>query len=201
MTKDEVVADAREMLKEAELLKAEAGAVHAELKSLWDTDKDPDRRHFPFTSTGLTMCAFGVIDRWATFWFPNERDRTKRMVTLLGQYLYPSHPKAALEIAVQLWRHKAVHNAKLEVITERATGKKYRWWFHYEGSDEHQFKLRDPDADGVACIGLALRCFLQDLCAGLQRAVRDLEAAPATDSRIQKWEDTRKETYSYTAKF
>lgn len=195
------MADAREMLKEAQRLEAEAATVHLELRKLWGTDKDSEGRHFPFTSTGLTMCAFGIIDRWARFWFPDEGDMNKRIVAFLAKYVYPTRPKDVLEVAIQLWRHKAVHNAKLEVITEKQTGKRYKWWFHYESSNDQNLTLQAPDSNGVICVNLGLGCFLTDLCVGLQAAIDDLGQTPEANCRIQEWETKKKESFSYLGKF
>ena len=118
MTRDEVIEDARGLLVQATFLEDEARVVHEELSGLWGTPKDPGNRHFPFTSSGLTMCAFGIVDRCARHWFPHEKGTTERMVSFLREYLYPSHSAHVLEIAVQLWRHKSMHNAKLEFIKE-----------------------------------------------------------------------------------
>jgi hypothetical protein len=168
-----------------EKLAADMDQLVFEIDTLWKQFQDTaffgNSRNFPNAHYGYMMSLFARIDLLSRYWKGNNGDQTARIVAFLDKYVAPGKHDAN-KVAVQLWRHTAMHTAEARFLEDQRTSDIYTWRLDFgrrDGIPHYEFSPHPHN--GQMVLWLVMTEFVRDLKVGQERYLDDLEK----DSRLQ----------------
>jgi hypothetical protein len=181
------------LLVELVRLSTEADTVYRNL--VLPSWADPKLNHFTATLYGYMMSAFARIDLASMLWRGTSGSDSKRMVDFMCAFLQPN--RVANALAANMWRHKLMHTASPQVVTDRRTGHVYRWLLHW--GDEHLPREQHFRLQSNGVLDLSLFALLDDLAIAFHRYVSllgaDVPLQQQYDRSVQKVEASYFQSY------
>lgn len=174
-----------DLLATREKLTSDLAQLAFEIDTLWTqfqaTSFFGNNRNFPNAHYGYMMSIFARIDLLSRYWKGNKGNQTARMVAFLDTYVEPGEHDANV-VAVQLWRHTAMHTAEARFLKEKKTGEIYTWRLDFGRRDSiPRYELSRHPHTGQMVLWLVMTEFLEDVRLGQDQYLDDLEE----DSELQ----------------
>ncbi len=143
---------------------------------------------FPYTLYGYMMTCFAHIDLFSAYWRGNDNKQTERMIAFMEKYI--STNREANSLAVQVWRHKLMHTAEPRFLTNRTTGKVYKWLLHwYEHLPIEQHYIFQETSD-MKALNIGLMYLIMDIKRGAEKYLTDLSTSAELQINYERVEQT-----------
>jgi hypothetical protein len=142
---------------------------------------------FPCTLYGYMMTCFAHIDLLSAYWKGNDNSQTGRMIAFMGEYISPN--REANSVAVQVWRHKLMHTSEPRFLTNRTTGKVYKWLLHWREHlpiDQHYTFQETSD---MKSLNIGLMYLIGDIKKGAEKYLTDLAASRQLQKNYEKFQN------------
>ena len=148
---------------------------------------------FPYTLYGYMMTCFAHIDLLSAYWRGNDNGQTERMIAFMDTYV--SSNREANSLAVQVWRHKLMHTAEPRYLTNRTTGKVYKWLLHWREHLPIEQHYTFQETPTMKVLNIGLMYLIEDIKRGAEKYLSEL----ATSNQLQEnYERFQRALDSYT---
>jgi hypothetical protein len=135
---------------------------------------------FPYTLYGYMMTCFAHIDLLSAYWRGNDNGQTERMIAFMDTYI--SSNREANSLAVQVWRHKLMHTAEPRYLTNRTTGKVYKWLLHWREHLPIKQHYTFQETSSMKALNIGLMYLIEDIKRGAEKYLSEL----ATSNQLQE---------------
>ena len=110
------------------------------------------------------------------------------MIAFMEKYISPN--REANSLAVQVWRHKLMHTAEPRFLTNRTTGKVYKWLLHwYDQLPIEQHYIFQETSD-MKVLNIGLMYLIMDIKSGAEKYLTDLATSAQLQINYERVEQT-----------